>query len=215
MSRIVTSSRHRCLSVAGVFYYILISIANLVCLDLISIFFEGSSSAIVQVNGIFYLQSVLGYVVLAARLIYNYHRPRQSISAICIPLSVMLSPVLACRLILDLRERGSETVQSTGTIAFTAGATSSKSNPGSPFSGLGFGFGTQGRGNSKGIVRTQGVVLSTIGSIPPDALGSSSNLELEEMQFRKADLEAGMYGGTVRLGSSVSGIRVDVEKTTM
>ena len=40
-------------------------------------------------------------------------------------------------------------------------------------------------------------------------------MELEEMQFRKADLEAGMYGGTVSLGSSVSGIRVDVEKTTM
>ncbi|KAI0036597.1 hypothetical protein K488DRAFT_29210, partial [Vararia minispora EC-137] len=57
----------------GVFYYILISIANLV-------------------NGIFYLQ------------------PHQVISAINIPLSVMLSPVLACRLILDLRERGSEAV---------------------------------------------------------------------------------------------------------
>ncbi|KIY73477.1 hypothetical protein CYLTODRAFT_485330 [Cylindrobasidium torrendii FP15055 ss-10] len=57
----------------GVFYYILISIANLI-------------------NGIFYLQ------------------PRTEMSAINIPLSVMLAPVLACRLILDLRERGSETV---------------------------------------------------------------------------------------------------------
>ncbi|KAI0304576.1 hypothetical protein BC826DRAFT_1300 [Russula brevipes] len=46
----------------GVFYYLLISIANLI-------------------NGIFYLQ------------------PRQAISAINIPLSVMLSPVLACRLV--------------------------------------------------------------------------------------------------------------------
>ncbi|KAI0715111.1 hypothetical protein C8Q76DRAFT_795904 [Earliella scabrosa] len=164
----------------GVFYYILISVANLV-------------------NGIFYLQ------------------PRQTISAICIPLSVMLSPVLACRLILDLRERGSETVsQSTGSIAFTAGVTSSKSSPGSPFSGLGFGFGLQGRGGSKAIVRTQGVVLSTIGSIPGDVLGTASGLEMDNIQvYQKSDLEAAMYNGTVALGSPVSGIRVEVEKTTM
>ncbi|OBZ68376.1 hypothetical protein A0H81_11628 [Grifola frondosa] len=123
----------------GVFYYILISIANLV-------------------NGIFYLQ------------------PRQAISAICIPLSVMLSPVLACRLILDLRERGSETVaQSTGTIAFTAG----------------------GRGSARALVRPQGVLLSTIGSIPGDAMGMAmaSGLELDNLQaFGMADLEAhGVY----------------------
>ncbi|EEB94834.1 hypothetical protein MPER_06290 [Moniliophthora perniciosa FA553] len=39
-----------------------------------------------------------------------------------IPLSVMMAPVLACRLILDLRERGSETVshtEGTGIAAFT------------------------------------------------------------------------------------------------
>ncbi|KAI0673572.1 hypothetical protein C8Q78DRAFT_967987 [Trametes maxima] len=163
----------------GVFYYILISFANLV-------------------NGIFYLQ------------------PRQAISAICIPLSVMLSPVLACRLILDLRERGSETVsQSTGTIAFTAGVTSSKSSPGSPFSGLGFGFGMQGRNGSKAIVRPQGVVLSTIGSIPGDAMTTSSGLELDHLHAYKADVEAAMFSGELGLGSPVSGIRVEVEKTTM
>ncbi|KAI0800834.1 hypothetical protein C8Q74DRAFT_447854 [Fomes fomentarius] len=164
----------------GVFYYILISIANLV-------------------NGIFYLQ------------------PRQEISAICIPLSVMLSPVLACRLIIDLRERGSEPVaQSTGTIAFTAGVTSSKSSPGSPFSGLGFGFGLQGRGGSKAIVRTQGVVLSTIGSIPGDVLGTTSGHEMDNLQvYQKSDIEAAMYNGAVGLGSPVGGIRVEVEKTTM
>ena len=128
----------------------------------------------------------------------------------------MLSPVLACRLILDLRERGSETVnQSTGTIAFTAGVTSSKSSPGSPFSGLGFGFGLQGRGGSKAIVRTQGVVLSTIGSIPGDVLGTSSGLEMEDLQYQKADIEAAIYPSGAALGSPVSGIRVDVEKTTM
>lgn len=131
----------------------------------------------------------------------------------------MLSPVLACRLILDLRERGSETVshnQSTGTIAFTAGVTSTKSNPGSPFSGLGFGFGMQGRGGSKTIVRPQGVVLSTIGSIPGDGMTTSmSGLELDHMHGYKADVEAAVYSGEMGLGSPVSGIRVEVEKTTM
>ncbi|KAH9944006.1 uncharacterized protein BXZ73DRAFT_39495 [Epithele typhae] len=163
----------------GVFYYILISIANLV-------------------NGIFYLQ------------------PRQAISAICIPLSVMLSPVLACRLILDLRERGSETVQSTGTIAFTAGPASTKSSPGSLLSGLTFGFGFQGRGGSKPVVRSQGIILSTIGSIPGEIMMSTGEVELEEMQYQKADIEANAYGGgSAELGSPVSGIRVHIEKTTM
>ncbi|OJT08499.1 hypothetical protein TRAPUB_682 [Trametes pubescens] len=119
----------------------------------------------------------------------------------------------------DLRERGSETVshnQSTGTIAFTAGVTSTKSSPGSPFSGLGFGFGMQGRGGSKTIVRPQGVVLSTIGSIPGDAMTTSmGGLELDHMHGYKADVEAAVYSGEMGLGSPVSGIRVEVEKTTM
>ncbi|KAG8999489.1 hypothetical protein FRB95_014276 [Tulasnella sp. JGI-2019a] len=53
----------------GLFYFVLISGANLV-------------------NGIFYWQ------------------PNASMSALNIPLSIMLTDVLACRLILDLRERG-------------------------------------------------------------------------------------------------------------
>ena len=127
----------------------------------------------------------------------------------------MLSPVLACRLILDLRERGSETVsQSTGTIAFTAGPTSSKSSPGSPFSGLGFGFGMQGRAGSKAIVRTQGVVLSTIGSVIGDGVGTTSGLEMDNLEISQKDIEA-MYHGPVGLSTSLSGIQVsvDVEKT--
>jgi len=176
----------------GVFYYLLISVANLI-------------------NGIFYLQ------------------PRQAISAICIPLSVMLAPLLACRLILDLRERGSETVShSTGTIAFTAGVTSTKSNPGSPFSGLGFGFSTPGRSSSKALVRPNGVVLSTMGSIPMDGIGlNASALEMDNLQAlsmsKDHDVERlgslgslGGYGEVgMGLGSAVSGIRVDVERTTM
>ncbi|KIY51322.1 hypothetical protein FISHEDRAFT_70962 [Fistulina hepatica ATCC 64428] len=81
----------------GVFYYILISIANLI-------------------NGVFYLQ------------------PRQSMSAINIPLSVMMGPILACRLILDLRQRGCETVtqsEGTGMAAFTT--KSGTLNNSSPF----------------------------------------------------------------------------------
>lgn len=135
-------------------------------------------------------------------------------SAICIPLSVLLAPVLACHLILDLRERGSETVsQSAGTIAFTAGVSSSKSNLGSPFSGLGFGFGSPS--SAKGLVRPTGVVLSTIGSIPVEGMAMSSGLELENLEAYASD------GGSVDkdvemgLGSTVSGIRVEVEKTTM
>lgn len=151
-------------------------------------------------------------------------------SAINIPLSVMLAPVLACRLILDLRERGSETIaQSTGTIAFTAGISSSKSNPGSPFSGLGLGFGSgvSGRSCAKGLVRPSGVMLSTIGSIPAElsmsmgvAMGSS--LELDDMPTfsKQEDAERETYRDIYRsaemgIGSAVSGIRVEVEKTTM
>ncbi|KZT08530.1 uncharacterized protein LAESUDRAFT_723398 [Laetiporus sulphureus 93-53] len=163
----------------GVFYYLLISIANLV-------------------NGIFYLQ------------------PRQVMSAICIPLSVMLAPVLACHLILDLRERGSETVsQSAGTIAFTAGVnTSSKSNLGSPFSGLGFGFGTPS--SSKAIVRPTGVVLSTMGSIPMEGMSvaMASGLELDNLQAYSSDVSVDQ-DVEVGLGGGASGIRVEVEKTTM
>ena len=157
-------------------------------------------------------------------------RPRQSMSAINIPLSVMLSPVLACRLILDLRERGSETIaQSTGTIAFTAGISSSKSTPGSPFSGLGLGFGSgvSARSSAKALVRPSGVMLSTIGSLPADlgmsmgvAMGSS--LELDDMPTfsKQEDAERETYRDIYRsaemgIGSAVSGIRVEVEKTTM
>lgn len=134
-------------------------------------------------------------------------------SAICIPLSVLLAPVLACHLILDLRERGSETVsQSAGTIAFTAGVSSSKSNLGSPFSGLGFGFGSPS--SAKGLVRPTGVVLSTIGSIPVEGMAMSSGLELENLEAYASDASVDK-DVEMGLGSTVSGIRVEVEKTTM
>lgn len=117
----------------------------------------------------------------------------------------MLAPILACRLILDLRERGSETVShSTGTIAFTAGVTSSKSNPGSPFS---IGMSTT-RTSSKGLVRPNGVVLSTVGSIDP----MSSVLEMDDI--KRGDVESG-YRDDMTFSNGVGGIRVDVERTTM
>lgn len=133
----------------------------------------------------------------------------------------MLSPVLACRLILDLRERGSETVaQSTGTMAFTAGQSSTKSSPSSPFSG--FGFGTNPRTSSnKVLVRPGGVVLSTMGSIPTHGLACESGLELDNLGVldiaKNPDLEEA-YPDEVDITlarSGVRGIRVDVEKSTM
>lgn len=146
-------------------------------------------------------------------------RPRQAISAICIPLSVMLSPVLACRLVLDLRQRGSETVaQSTGTMAFTAGVSSSKSSPGSPFSG---GFGFSSRTGARVIMRPSGVVLSTMGSIPGDAMASASGLELDNLQALGLGKEMGVnerdleHGCLDNIPTPGGGIRVDVEKTTM
>ena len=133
----------------------------------------------------------------------------------------MLSPVLACRLVLDLRERGSETVaQSTGTMAFTAGQSSTKSSPGSPFSGFGFGSTTAHTSGGKVLVRPQGVVLSTMGSIAGNALAGESGLELDNLGAlgiaKNPDLEEGY--GEMDLGlarSATSGIKVDVEKTTM
>lgn len=130
----------------GVFYYILISIANLV-------------------NGIFYLQ------------------PRQVISAINIPLSVMMGPVLACRLILDLRERGSETVshsEGTGIAAFTTKSMTQQQC--SPFTPPGHrSKGGYGR-YSRGVLGTVGsnVLLSTLGSIPPD-IGLDTEQDMVEM----------------------------------
>ena len=139
----------------------------------------------------------------------------------------MLSPVLACRLILDLRERGSETVaQSTGTMAFTAGGqsqASTKSSPGSPFSG--FGFGTTPRSTANRVlVRPGGVVLSTMGSIPGNAMVGESGLELDNLGAlgiaKNPDLEEGYPDDYPEMDLGlrnpvVSGIRVDVEKTTM
>ncbi|KAF8910175.1 hypothetical protein CPB84DRAFT_1672890 [Gymnopilus junonius] len=139
----------------GVFYYILISIANLI-------------------NGVFYLQ------------------PRQVISAINIPLSVMLGPVLACRLILDLRERGSETVslsEGTGIAAFT---TKSITQHGSPYTPPG--HRSKNRyGRSRGVVSTisSNVVLTTLGSIHPDHMDfdiEQDVVELDDIRFRMGTL---------------------------
>lgn len=188
----------------GVFYYILISIANLI-------------------NGIFYLQ------------------PRQVISALNIPLSVMMAPVLACRLILDLRERGSEDhshSEGTGVSAFATKSgvvTSNAGRRGKP---------GRVRRHAPGSTIASNVMLSTIGSIQPDL--EAAEVELDEMHF---ELGMGYSGDSTRsLGSvenatpapayhsiemgfnarpgsatdesgaagmsGISGIRIDIEKTT-
>ncbi|PPQ79408.1 hypothetical protein CVT25_002678 [Psilocybe cyanescens] len=151
----------------GVFYYILISIANLI-------------------NGVFYLQ------------------PRQVISAINIPLSVMLGPVLACRLILDLRERGSETVshsEGTGIAAFT---TKSMTQQGSPYTPPGHRTKSSGRyGRSRGIVSTisSNVVLTTLGSIHPDHM----DIDLEQDVVEMDDIRYGMGMPLGALNAAVGG----------
>ncbi|KAI0308119.1 hypothetical protein B0F90DRAFT_1621091, partial [Multifurca ochricompacta] len=171
----------------GVFYYLLISIANLI-------------------NGIFYLQ------------------PRQAISAINIPLSVMLGPVLACRLILDLRERGSETVTHSDGHAFN-----SHGSRGLHF-GIQFsqhrspaGSGTTGASGrkphlygGKNTTINSGVMLSTIGS-DLGVVGHDNSVELNGLHHKASgdmaedDMEDFKAAGNV---NCISGIRVDVEKTS-
>ncbi|KAF7307150.1 hypothetical protein MIND_00508400 [Mycena indigotica] len=122
----------------GVFYYILISIANLI-------------------NGIFYMQ------------------PRQVLSALNIPLSVQLSPLLAAKLILDLRERGSETVshsEGTGIAAFTTKSVTQQS----PF--------TPPHHRNKSALYSRNtrhtdsnIVLSTLGSVLPEHDADISDMD--------------------------------------
>ncbi|KAE9398485.1 hypothetical protein BT96DRAFT_994834 [Gymnopus androsaceus JB14] len=136
----------------GVFYYLLISIANLI-------------------NGIFYLQ------------------PRQVISAINIPLSVMMAPVLACRLILDLRERGSETVShsdGTGMAAFTT-KTVTQNSPFTPphMRHKSSGYGAYGSRHARAI--DSNIILSTLGSIVPDPMDLNSEQDLTEFDSRFED----------------------------
>ncbi|KAK7465432.1 hypothetical protein VKT23_005410 [Stygiomarasmius scandens] len=149
----------------GVFYYILISIANLI-------------------NGIFYLQ------------------PRQEISAINIPLSVMLAPVLACRLILDLRERGSETVtfsEGTGPGAFTAKSVTQNS-PFTPphYRAKSSAYGAYGSRYARAI--DSNVVLSTLGSIP-DHMDMSMEHDISELE----DIRKGLGGDLGTLSTAVGG----------
>ncbi|KAJ7170206.1 hypothetical protein C8R46DRAFT_1350082 [Mycena filopes] len=129
----------------GVFFFLLISSANLI-------------------NGIFYLQ------------------PRQVISAINIPLSVMMAPVLACRLILDLRERGSETVshsEGTGIAAFTTKSmTQQQCSPFTPPNHR-----TKSGIYSRNRITDSNIVLSTLGSIPPEMDMEQDVAELENIRL--------------------------------
>ncbi|THV07496.1 hypothetical protein K435DRAFT_959579 [Dendrothele bispora CBS 962.96] len=161
----------------GVFYYILISIANLI-------------------NGIFYLQ------------------PHQEISAINIPLSVMLAPVLACRLvglivfqarltlkqalqILDLRERGSDTVTySEGTFAAKSVTQNSPLTPPQNRGKSQFGV----YGNRYGRPTDSNIVLSTLGSMTDPMYTLEHDIsELEEIR-------KGLGGELSTLSTAVGGV---------
>ena len=67
-------------------------------------------------------------------------------------------------------------------------------------------------------MRPQGVMLSTMGSIAADGMASASGLELdnlEELEVAKnSDLESAFHDDD-RLREAITGIRIDVEKTTM
>lgn len=121
-------------------------------------------------------------------------------SAICIPLSVMFADILACRMILDLRERGYELTQPTvyapgpgdGSNALPAGGSGTICNPvvsqnkmaGSPISlsqRSANHFGSTGKGT--GLKSFLGAVLES------HANGSQS------------DLERGQVDGSVELQS--------------
>ncbi|KAH0838057.1 hypothetical protein J3R83DRAFT_6297 [Lanmaoa asiatica] len=168
-------------------------------------------------------------------------RPRQVISALNIPLSVMMAPLLACRLILDLRERCAETVshsEGTGVGAFAtkSGVTTSSNGPPHVKRGR---LGVRHRG--PGSTVASNIMLSTIGSIQPDL--EVADVELDEMHFESGMGFAGDSSRTlgslehtspapaynsIEMGSPAgrgsvsdggeagveSGIRVNVEKTT-
>ena len=165
-------------------------------------------------------------------------------SAINIPLSVMLSPVLACRLvchpwflildkstlsftpfakILDLRERGSETVAYSDGPPFN-----SHGSRGLPF-GIQFsqqrsaaGSGASGATSrkprphgGKGATINSGVVLSSMGS-DIDAVAHDNSVELNGLH-RKASGDMGddeIEEFKAAEVNCISGIRVDVEKTS-
>jgi len=138
-------------------------------------------------------------------------------------LSVMLSPVLACRLILDLRERGSETVTHSDGHAF--GSNGSR--------GLHFGIhfsqqrsaagsGASGGGcrkprpyGSKSATINSGAMISTISS-DLGVVGHDNSVELNGLHH-KASGDIGdeeIEDFKAAEVNCISGIRVDVEKTS-
>ncbi|KAF7784119.1 hypothetical protein Agabi119p4_284 [Agaricus bisporus var. burnettii] len=150
----------------GVFYYIMISIANLI-------------------NGVFYLQ------------------PRQVISAINIPLSVMLGPVLACRLILDLRERGSETVahsEGTGMAAFTTKSVSQQDSPFTPPNPRNKSATSRYRNRGAASTMSTNIVLTTLGSIPPDI-----EVDVEQGGLELEDIRLGLNLHLGNLNTAIGG----------
>ena len=173
---------------AGVFYYILISIANLI-------------------NGISYLQ------------------PRQVISAINIPLSVMMAPILACRLvsfdatfcpffahspqILDLRERGSETVnhsEGTGMAAFTTKSlTQHQSSPFTPPHHRSKSFHGRYSARHTHALDSNNIVLTTLGSSIHHDSTMSVDQDIVEMDGMQDDLHLPMGMDLGSLSTAIGG----------
>ncbi|KAI0315062.1 hypothetical protein OF83DRAFT_387270 [Amylostereum chailletii] len=136
----------------------------------------GFKNPIIQVflsEGIFY------YLVISVVNLINgvfYFQPRAVMSAIMIPLTVMMGPILACRLILDIRERSAN--PSTTLVA----------NNSAPAALFNF------RQNRR-AAQSQGGVVSSLhfGGAGPGTVGS--DIELGESPGAKAELDDDTYVG--------------------
>lgn len=193
----------------------------------------------------------------------KHRRPKAVMSAICIPLSIMFADILACRMILDLRERGYELTQPTVYAAGYGGPSN-----GTPVGGSGtICNATISQGKSLGTTISLGQKTTTqfgstskgsgiksylsIGrpSAPGmtntiDSLGNSSQTDLErgqngegvELQSFTPQIEDDEKPETVEgiglpfgaapayhvvdmsmsgMSAPGSGVRIDVEKTSM
>ncbi|KZV73893.1 hypothetical protein PENSPDRAFT_682447 [Peniophora sp. CONT] len=161
---------------------------------------NGSSSQIIQVflkEGFFYY-----FLISGANLMNGifYFQPHSEMSAIMIPLSVMLSPVLACRMIIDIRARADHR-----NVFLSGGQSSGPRRPApAPPLEANPGATTDFAITAGGDVATQGIELGNIS-------------KLDDADYKDSTVGTGTYH-SVQLPYEhgppqvYGGIRVDVEK---
>ncbi|KAI0317395.1 hypothetical protein OF83DRAFT_1083633 [Amylostereum chailletii] len=163
----------------------------------------GPSSPVIQV---FLREGVFYYILIAGANLINgifYFQRRAAMSAIMIPLSIMLSPLLACRLILDIRSRAANRDKH---HSASAGSRTGRSQP----------FGIQ-FSNQRNHHHPNADPLETYGNITTGiATTHDAGIELRDVDDAKdtkdnrSDSEVDAYYGAVKL--PINGIRIDVEK---